>query len=150
MRAALLAGFFVAAPLAASAQQPGEPSDAAIDERLRASAAAAQSLQGPLDGGWTLVSSSGAAIYAFQFVDPPGGSQAPEGVWRDLRRPMTPGDIGPVDSLVRAGGALTLRFSPIVGKSPTVVALKVGADGAWTGELREDGAAPAAVTLKRN
>ena len=150
MRATLLAGFLIAAPLTAAAQPPGEPSDAAIDERLRASAAAAQSLQGPLDGGWTLVGASGAAIYAFQFVDPPGGSQTPEGVWRDLRRPMTPGDIGPVDSLVRSGATLTLRFSPIVGKGPTVVALKAGADGAWTGELREDDAAPTAVTLKQN
>src|SRR5512135_3895844 len=114
MRAALLAATLLLAPVSLRAQ-PAEPSDNAIDDRLRASAAAAQSLQGPLDGGWTLVSPAGAPIYQFQIVDPPGGTNPPEGVWRDLRRPMTPGDIGPIDALVRGAETLTIRFTPIVG-----------------------------------
>ena len=149
MRAVLVAGLMMLAPLAARAQE-SEPSDNAIDARLRASAEAAESLQGPLDGAWTLISAAGAPIYAFQFVDPPGGTEPLEGVWRDLRRPMTPGDIGPVDSLTRAARSLVIRFSPSVGRAPTVVTLQSGADGAWTGELRDDGAAPVAVRLKRN
>jgi hypothetical protein len=148
MRGALLCGLLVLAPLAALAQ--GAPSDTAVDDRLRASAEAAQSLQGPLDGGWTLVSLAGAPIYAFQIVDTPGGDDPLEGVWRDLRRPMTPGDIGPVDVLQRGAGSLTLRFTPIAGRPATTVTLTSAADGAWTGELSEEGATPTPVRLRRN
>jgi hypothetical protein len=149
MRGALLSWLLVLAPLTAIAQG-GEPSDTAIDERLRASAEAAQNLQGPLDGGWTLVSAAGAPIYAFQIVDTPGGADPLEGVWRDLRRPMTPGDIGPVDVLQRGAGSLTIRFTPMVGKPATTVSLTSGVDGLWTGELSDAGEPPMPVRLRRN
>jgi hypothetical protein len=125
----------------------GDASDAAIDQRIRASAEAAESLQGPLDGAWTLVGADGAAIYAFQFVDKPTGEQ-PEGVWRDLRRPRVPGDIGLVDMMVRNGGALNLSFIAADGAPPVMIVLRTGADGVWSGQLTEAGKTTT-VTLRR-
>src|SRR5580693_1753769 len=93
------------APLIALA----EPySDNAVDERIRSSAAAAEALQGPLDGPWTLVSAAGSPIFGLQLVDKPGGQGAIEGVWRDLRRPATPGDIGLIDQIARSPTSLTI------------------------------------------
>ncbi len=135
----------VLAPGLAAAQEANR--DAAIDARIQASAEAAESLQGPLDGHWTLVGADGKAIYAFQLVDHPSPNEPPEGVWRDLRRPQVPGDIGFVDSLQKAPGQLTMSFNT-GGPSATNVSLKQGPDGLWTGQLTEDGATTA-VTLRR-
>ena len=128
--------------------QGGDASDAAIDQRIRASAEAAESLQGPLDGAWTLVGADGAAIYAFQFVDKPTGEQ-PEGVWRDLRRPAGPGDIGPIDSLARGPGVLTLSFAAKPGQPAVAVELKSSEGGGWSGRLHEAGVA-INVMMRRN
>jgi len=166
--AAGLAALAALAPLSASAQPaaptpgevptqqaappvsgtPTEPSDRAIDERIRESAIAAEGLQGPLDGGWTLVSAAGQAIYAFQFVDKPGGRDPLEGVWRDLRRPSAPGDIGVIDTMSRGPQSLTLTFVTAPRAAPVTVALTSGADGGWSGELREAGVATR-VSLRR-
>jgi hypothetical protein len=108
------------------------PDDAAQDARIRASAQAAESLQGPLDGSWTLVGADGRPLYLFQIVDK-SLAETPEGVWKDLRRPSAPGDIGLIDTLERAPDALTLRFDA------TTVSLK-RAGAAWSGEMREAGA----------
>jgi hypothetical protein len=130
----------------ASAQE--EPSDSARDQRILSSAAAAESLQGPLDGGWTLVSSDGKLIYGFQIVDKPSG-ETPEGVWRDLRRPNVPGDIGLIDTMQRAApDALTIRFVAVPGQAPTTIALKLAA-GVWSGDMTEAGAVTK-VALRRN
>jgi hypothetical protein len=123
--------------------------DNIVDARIRASAAAAQSLQGPLDGAWTLVGPSGQAIYAFQIVDKPGGADSLEGVWRDLRRPSVPGDIGMIDALGRGPGTLTLSFSVKPGDPPVIVELRNGPDGGWAGRLREAGGT-VQVSLRRN
>jgi hypothetical protein len=131
-----------------AAEPPVEPSDSAIDERIRESAVAAEGLQGPLDGGWTLVTASGQAIYAFQFVDKPGGEEPLQGVWRDLRRPSAPGDIGVVDTMTRGAQSLTLAFVAKAGAAPVTISLQSGADGGWSGELREAGAATR-VSLRR-
>ena len=119
-----------ATPAAALAQ--GYQPDNVIDARVRASAEAAESYQGPLDGSWTLVDSAGRPIYAFQLVDRVGGRDPLEGVFRDLRRPPVPGDIGTIDTL---------------DDPPVVIHLKAGADG-WAGEMRE-GSAATAVKLRR-
>jgi hypothetical protein len=121
----------------------------AIDDRIRDAAAAAQSLQGPLDGGWTLVAASGQALYAFQFVDKPGGQDPPEGVWRDLRRPAGPGDIGPIDSMARGPGTLILSFAAKPGAPAVAIELKSGDSGGWSGQLHEAGAT-IKVMLRRN
>ena len=102
MRGGLIIAITALAPMVALAQ-PNQ--DNAVDERIRSSAAAAEALQGPLDGPWTLVSTAGTPIYAFQLVDRPGGQGVVEGVWRDLRRPSMPGDIGLIDQISRSPSA---------------------------------------------
>jgi hypothetical protein len=128
----------------ASAQEPGNP----IDARVGGSFNAAESYQGPLDGSWTLVSASGQAILAFELVDRPGGEAPVEGVWRDLRHPMVPGDIGFVDGLVREPGALTITLNATPGAPAVIITLHTDPTGAWTGVMRENGA-DAPVKLRR-
>ncbi|MBV9995624.1 MAG: hypothetical protein JO127_10460 [Caulobacteraceae bacterium] len=140
-------GLALAATAAPAAWSQDNPES--LDARIRASAEAAESLQGPLDGGWTLAGPDGQAIYAFQIVDKPGGLDPLEGVWRDLRRPTMPGDIGLIDTLQRGAGALTISFVLRPGAPTTVIQLRSGADGGWSGELREGGAVTK-VTLRRS
>jgi hypothetical protein len=119
-------------PIGAAAQEPGNP----IDARVQASFDAAERYQGPLDGGWTLVSAGGAPIFAFQLVDRAGGQGPLEGVFRDLRHDAVPGDIEMVDALGRTGGALTLTLHDAAG---LVTVTLHGGDGGWVGEMRENG-----------
>ena len=150
MRAgAVLVLWLTALTPGAALAQGSDSGDALIDARIRAAAAAAESLQGPLDGAWTLVGADGTQIYAFQLVDKPSGATPPEGVWRDLRRPQTPSDIGLIDSLSRGPGTLTMSFVAQTGQAATLVVLKTGPDGAWSGQLNEAGQTTA-VTLRRN
>jgi hypothetical protein len=132
-------------PTLAYAQgEPGNP----VDVRVGSSFNAAESLQGPLDGSWTLVSAAGQPIYAFQLVDRPGGQGPLEGVWRDLRRPVTPGDIGFIDSLIRGPDTLSITLNAARGAPAVTITLHTGPDGAWSGTMRGNGA-EAAVTLRR-
>jgi hypothetical protein len=137
--AVALVVLLLAAPAAASAQQ--NESDNVIDARVRSSAAAAESYQGPLDGTWTLVAASGGqALYVFQLVDKPGGQSPVEGVWRDLRRPAMPGDIGLIDSLVRGPQSLAIAFVAKPGDPAVTIQLTSDAAGFWSGDLKEGGA----------
>ena len=45
-------------------------------------------------------------------LDVPGGQSPLEGVWRDLRHPIVPGDIGFIDDLERGPGSLTITLRP--------------------------------------
>jgi hypothetical protein len=146
MRAALVIAALMLAPTQASAQ--GYPGDNVIDGRIRASADAAESLQGPLDGAWTLVSGDGKPIYAFQIVDKPGGQSPLEGVWRDLRHPAIPGDIGLVDGLDRGGDSLTITLNATPQSPAVTVSLRRDANGLWSGGLHE-GALITPVRLQR-
>jgi hypothetical protein len=146
MRGGLIVAIVALAPVIALAQPD---SDNAVDERIRSSAAAAQALQGPLDGAWTLVSQAGTPIYAFQLVDRPGGQGAVQGVWRDLRRPSTPGDIGLIDEIARGPTALTITLNATPGQSTVMISLHPDPSGMWSGELRE-GAQTTQVRLRRN
>ncbi len=142
-RLALLAA--LAAPTFAFAQDSGNPVDARVGESYNA----AESYQGPLDGSWTLVSAtSGQAILAFQLVDKVGGREPLEGVWRDLRRPAVPGDIGFIDSLARGPGSLVITLNTAAQTPAVSITLSAGPDGAWSGVMRENGVA-AAVKLRR-
>ena len=145
MRGALIATLLALTATVAAAQE--DAGDAAIDARIRASAEAAESLQGPLDGSWTLVA-DGRPIFAFQLVDKPGGRDPLEGAWRDLRRPASPGDIGVIDTLDRGRDTLTIGFAPRAGEPPVTIELKSGPDGGWAGELRQSGAVTP-VSLRR-
>lgn len=128
-----------------SPDSPPSYSDMAWDSRIRASVAAAQSQQGPLDGRWTLYGADGKGLYTFQFVDPASGRGLLEGVWRDLRRPAGSLAYGVVDYLSRADTALTVGFSGAGGVS---IALQPLADGQWSGEMTENGV-KSQVTLRR-
>jgi hypothetical protein len=129
---------------------PAQPAvDNAVDARIQGSAAAAQALQGPLDGAWTLVSAAGTPIYGFQLVDRPGGQGPVEGVWRDLRRASTPGDINLIDQIARGPAALTITLSATPGQSTVMISLRPDPTGLWSGELRE-GADVTQVRLRRN
>lgn len=118
---------------------PPSASDAAYDQRLRASAATVRSFQGPMEGAWTL-SAGGRDVYALQLIDRGGWI---DGAWRDLRRPGALEGSGFIEGVPRTGGGdLTFRLSE------HVVATLRPADGLWTGQLRE-GDRREAVTLVR-
>jgi hypothetical protein len=128
---------------------PPSPSDIAYENRIRASLAAAQSLQGPLDGPWTLFDAKGQALYVFQLVDPAGGRGPLEGVWRDPHR--TPGGdgIGVVDFMQRAGARVSLLFAPHADGAAIAIQLQPDPLGGWRGQIIENGQARA-VVMRRN
>ncbi|WP_199743575.1 hypothetical protein [Caulobacter sp. 602-1] len=110
--------------------------------RVKGSIAAAQNLQGPLDGGWRIVGADGGQLYALQLVDKAGGYGELEGAWRDVRRPGAVGSTGLIDDLRRDGGDVVVRFSPRGGQSTTLT-LRSSGDERWSGELVENGATQA-------
>ncbi len=116
------------------------------EARLRASYESAQGLQGPLDGGWALMTAAGQDLYALRFVD--RGSGPLEGAWRDARRPGALDGFGFLDHIERRGGQVTLRFTPRRGAPPTVITLSAAAEGQWSGDMVEDGA-PRTVVMRR-
>jgi len=121
----------------------------AYELRVKGSIAAAQGLQGPLDGGWVLRGADGAALYSLQIADPAGGYGPVEGAWRDLRRPGAVGSTGLIDSIERTyDGGAAVRFMARPGVGSTL-ALSAGPDGGWSGRLTEDGAAPTSVAIER-
>ena len=134
----------------APAAAPAQPDvDNAVDARIRSSAVAAEALQGPLDGAWTLISAAGSPIFGLQLVDRPGGQGPVEGVWRDLRRPAAPGDIGLIDAIARSPAALIITLSATPGQSGVLITLRPDPTGMWSGELKE-GLAVTQVKLRRN
>ncbi|NGM50046.1 hypothetical protein G5B46_10545 [Caulobacter sp. 602-2] len=141
----------IPAPETSTPAAPGAPMsvEQAYELRVKGSIAAAQGLQGPLDGGWVLRGAGGVALYSLQIADPAGGYGPVEGAWRDLRRPGAVGSTGLIDSIERTyDGGAAVRFMARPGVGSTL-ALSVGPDGAWSGRLTEDGAAPATVDIER-
>lgn len=128
---------------------PPSETDMAFENRIRQSVAAAQGLQGPLDGRWTLYDGAGRALYIFIFVDPASGRGALEGAWRDPRRARGGDDLGVVERLEHAGPSLTLDFTPRAGVAATDIRLQGQAGGDWAGEMTEAGAVQK-VSLRRN
>lgn len=130
-------------PPEAAVAPDGGPTRAQVYEmRVKGSVAAAQSLQGPLDGGWNINGANGGQIYALQIVDKAGGYGELEGAWRDLRRPGSVGSTGLVEDLRREGDTVVVRFSPKGGQS-TVLTLRPSGYERWAGELAENGQAVA-------
>lgn len=147
VRPALLVGL-LAPTLAFAPESWAQESGNPIDARVGGSFNAAESYQGPLDGSWTLVSASGQALLAFQLVDRPGGQSPLEGVWRDLRHPVVPGDIGFVDGLVRGAGALSITLNATQSSPAMTIVLHTDPTGGWSGTMRENGV-DAPVKLRR-
>ncbi len=147
MRGALIALLLLLPPGLAAAQPapPAESSDEAYDARIRASVAAAEALQGPLDGRWVVAGPDGRGLFMFQLVDP--ATDAPvEGVFRDLRRVVKQSDIGAIDDLTRGIGGLHVGFRGASGA--VTMDLKAGANGAWSGTMTEGGVTTM-VSLRR-
>lgn len=127
-------------PPEASTGPDGAPTKAQVYEyRVKGSVAAAQNLQGPLDGGWKIAGADGAQLYALQIVDKVGGYGELEGAWRDVRRPGTVGSTGLIEDLRRDGDTIVARFSPKGGQSSTLTLRPAGYER-WSGELAENGA----------
>jgi hypothetical protein len=124
---------------------PPSPSDLYFESRVRSSFAAAQGMQGPLDGRW-VVRAGGAEVFDLQLVDKNQG--AVEGAWRDPRRKGAADASGFIDSIQRSGGELMVRFQPRPGDDPVQLSLRPSGDG-WAGELVERGERKA-VTVRRN
>jgi hypothetical protein len=106
--------------------------------RVKGSIAAAQTLQGPLDGGWRVSGPDGAQLYALQIVDKAGGYAPLEGAWRDVRRPGAVGSTGLIDDLGRNGADLVIRFTPKGGQA-SILTLRPQGETRWAGELVEEG-----------
>ncbi len=119
MIAALLLGWLV------SAQTP----DQVFEQRMRDSAAAAQALQGPLDGRWTLTDATGKTLYLLQIADPPHDAAPLTAAWTDPRT----GALGPVDAIRRVGDRLNLVFASDPAGPPVRVTLRRLSGGVWSG-----------------
>ena len=119
---------------------PPTPADVAYDSRIRASMAAAQGFQGPMDGAWTLLAGD-RELYVLQLIDRNG---AVEGAWRDPRRPGALNASGLIDQADRTGDDLTVRFAG------GAVAVLHAVDGRWTGELSEGGRKESVRLRRRN
>jgi hypothetical protein len=124
--------------------RPPAPRDAAYDDRIRQSFAAAESYQGPLDGGWTLAEDRGGDRFRFQIVE---RRDRLEAAWRDLRSKDALTTSGLVDDIERSGAGLVLRFQDGRGASVRLTLQPAGEDR-WKGQLAQgDQSLP--VTLRR-
>jgi len=133
-------------PTESSTPEPGAPlpAEKIYEMRVRGSIAAAQDLQGPLDGGWRVTEADGRQILALQIVDKAGGAGTLEGAWRDVRRAGSVGSTGLIDDLQREGEGLAARFSLREGEASTLT-LRPSPDGRWSGQLVENGIARTVV-----
>jgi hypothetical protein len=107
-----------------------------LDKRIRGASAAAQTLQGPLDGRWSLATSDGVQLYTFLFVD--SGRGALEGAWRDVTRGEGLTATGVIDNLRRDGGVLNASFDPRSGQQVSLNLSQL-TDGSWSGDLDQGG-----------
>jgi hypothetical protein len=114
--------------------------DVAYDSRIRASMAAAQGFQGPMDGGWTL-SAGSRELYVFQLVDRDG---LVEGAWRDPRRAGATNASGFIDAIERSGADVTFRFAGVA------ATLHPSGDGRWAGKLEAAGKMESVSLRRRN
>ena len=111
----------------------GAPRDADLNyqNRVLGNFQATQGRQGPYDGRWTISGSAGD-MFVLQLTDPGEGGKI-EGAWRDLRR-NGGGRSGLIDSIVRDGDMVTVRFVEETGAQPVEVKLRSSQPGGWLGE----------------
>jgi hypothetical protein len=123
---------------------PPASRDLAYDTRIRSSFAAAESYQGPLDGGWTLAEDRSGDWFRFQIVE---RRDRLEAVWRDLRAKDALTTSGLVDQIQRTGAGVTLSF--LDGRRASIrLTLAPSGEDLWRGELFQ-GDQKLAVTLRR-
>jgi hypothetical protein len=133
-----LAGLLHAAP-------PTEAVDTGA--RIDAAVAAEQSLQGPLDGGWTLRDGGGRPLYRFEMVDPAGGHGPLTGAWRDMGGGAQGGGVGVIADMRREGRSLRFEFAN--GGGTATVRLRERSPDLWVGRIIAGGAART-VVLRRD
>jgi hypothetical protein len=129
--ALILAALFAAAP------QSG------IGARIAGAAAAAQDLQGPMDGSWALVDARGRVRFLFQIVDPASGGENLQIAWRE---PEVDGALGLVSVASLTRDQMTIEFD--VRGAPLRVELRRHGGGLWRGTLRSVGVV-SVVSLRR-
>jgi hypothetical protein len=125
---------------------PPTASDRSYEARMRASFAASQGMQGPLDGRW-VIRAGANELYELQLVDKSSGSL--EGAWRDPRRKGAADAAGFLEDIQRYGTQLTVRIQAKPGVDPVRIVLEAGGNGDWSGQLTEAGDRRA-VTMKRD
>ena len=128
----------ILAALALAGQPDGE-----LGARIAQSAAAAQALQGPLDGNWVLADRKGRERFVLQIVDRAGGGGPLQAAWREA---ADTGEMGPVAMLQRSDGRLAMAFA-VRGQRARIALSSRG--GTWRGALRLAGAVTT-VTLRRS
>ncbi|MDQ2859433.1 MAG: hypothetical protein M3T55_01635 [Pseudomonadota bacterium] len=140
-------GFIAIGALAVLLIAPPRPDAADVGPRVAAAQAAAQKLQGPLDGSWLLRDAAGRPLYRFEIVDPAGGRGPLTGAWGDARGRREV-NAGFIELLSRRAQGLRIRFR--AGEEP-VISLRLieRSPGAWTGRLNEGGV-ERAVAMRRN
>ncbi len=119
----------IAVVVAALLVQAEAPDAAAFGRRMRESAAAAQALQGPLDGHWTLKDARGRSLYEIQIADPPQGSGPLEGAWQAHGAKA----LGPLETLTLTGPRLVIVFTP--GAETVRLVLTRGGPDLWRGAM---------------
>ena len=87
-----------------------------IDQRMHESAAAAQALQGAMDGRWILCDQHGRALFVFQIVDRAGDSRRIEAVWSPAGKLAATEPVRAVDFIRSDGAGLWLRFAAAEGE----------------------------------
>jgi hypothetical protein len=137
------------APAAGAAGAPpptappsGPPTEANLGGRIAAGAAAAQALQGPLDGAWTLYDARRRPILKLQITDPAGGG-ALEGAWRavgaDADAAGRAAPTGVLETIARQGRRLTVHLTAAGGGTDTLVSLRRHGPRSWRGWMERDG-----------
>jgi hypothetical protein len=137
-----------APPAALFTAAPPSPGDLErYDAAIHAAAAAADSLMGPLDGGWRLTGRHGRVLYRIEIADRGLGPPTIEGAWRDLQRHTRGSHCGYLSIVVHRSHALRFGFQEPGAAGAVAVTLRPSRAG-WRGELRR-GRRTTRVTLTR-
>ncbi len=116
----MIAVIAVLAATQAMAAEPPALGAGAFEARMKASAAAAQALQGPWDGTWVLSDAHGRRLLVFQITDPADGGPL-TGAWREAGGA---GRTGWIDAMERRGDGLDLSVTPAGQGAPTLIRLE--------------------------
>jgi hypothetical protein len=108
------------------------------------SVSAAQALQGPLDGTWTLEDSRRQPLFVLQITDPAGGAGPLGGAWLGSAANAR---ANPIDAITRRGDRLSIEFADN-GKRVRI-SLKRDLEGRWSGVAKENGR-DLLLTLRRS
>ena len=104
-----------------------------VGARIRQAEVAAQSLQGPLDGSWTLRDAGNRPLYVLQLVDPVDGGDL-GGAWRDPAAGPGP-HMGVLTRVRRTRAWLQFSIEAPAGATARID-LARDARGAWRGRLQ--------------